>query len=658
MTLPELAVRRPITTLMLLVSVLVLGLIALVRLPLAFMPDTQEPELFVYVPYPGASPQQVERYVITPLEEALGTVRGLKEMRSWCDAQGGRVNLQFDWGFDLKAARVEIREKVDRVRPDLPEDADDIFVSTNWGSREADEPIMEARLSSNRDLSESYELLERKIVRPLERIPGVAQVRLDGVNPKEVRVDLRPADLEAHRVDVREVRRALSMNNFDQSVGEISDDEWRLSVRTTATFTDVAEIRELVIREDGLRVSDVADVVYEEPPLEYGRHLDGKFAVGVTVSKESNANTVAIAEEIEAAVARMNDDPELLGVNFLIWQNQGAEITKTIHDLAFTGGFGAILASIVLFLFLRQVVPTAIAVTSIPFSLIVACGVIWAQGRSLNTLTLMGLIVGIGMLVDNAVVVMENIFRYRERGLPPREAARVGAGEVSLAVIAATVTSVIVFLPLIFNKPSEINLYLKELGITVCITLLASLFISQTLIPLATSRLKRGRPPRRGKVMRWLERRYLRVLKLNLRHRWLAPLTGVAVIGSIWFPYQRVDQNFDLNESEVFVQLRYEFSEDLNLDRKEQVVDLVEGLIEPHRERLAAESVYSFWSDRWCMTRIYLKEGHAHEREIMRVREELRPLLPELPGVKLTVAEPGPFWRHNRAQTNRVSAVR
>ncbi|MEJ2721867.1 MAG: efflux RND transporter permease subunit [bacterium] len=512
MTLPELAIKRHVTTLMIIVSLVVLGLVALFRLPLAFLPDYDEPQIFVRVPYENASPEQIERMIVRPVEDALGSVKGLKQMWSMCDRDGGMVRLQLDWSIDMALARVEVWEKLDRIRRDLPDDIGDITVGSHWDSREADMPIVEGRISSKRDLSESYDLLERKIIRPLERIPGVAQVRLDGVNPREVRINLRVDDIETHSVDIRSVVTTLRNSNLDMSLGKLTEGDTRFAVRTVGAFKTVEEIENLPIRADGLRLKDIADVRYEQPPLEYGRHLDGDFAVGITVSQEAKANTVQVCDEINKRVMAMGDDPELEGINFLVWFSQGKEIKKTLRDLTFTGIFGGILASLVLFGFLRRVGTTLIAVACIPFSIIVTCGLIWVQGKTLNTLSLLGLIVGIGMLVDNAVVVMENIFRHRELGEDHNTASRLGAREVSTAVIAATLTSVIVFLPMIFNKPSEMNIYLKELGITVCITLLASLFISQTLIPMATSWFIRSKPRPRGRLITWLEDRYVRML--------------------------------------------------------------------------------------------------------------------------------------------------
>jgi hydrophobic/amphiphilic exporter-1 (mainly G- bacteria), HAE1 family len=644
MTLPELAIKRPVTTLMVLVSLLTMGAVAVTRLPLAFMPDIQAPELFVQVPYPSASPEQVEHMIVRPLEDAVGSVKGLKSLWSRSGPEGGRLRLGFDWGADLHLARVEVWERIDRIRSELPDDIGDIVVSRSWSGQGEDMPILEVRLASRRDLSASYDLLERKILRPLERVPGVAAVRLDGVNPREVRINLRPEDLHRHNIDVRQVSRRLRTSNFDQSLGRIDSGEQLFLVRTVGTFTTPEQIANLPLRADGLRLRDVADVQYNEPPLDYGRHLDGSFAVGISVTQESKANTVAVCQALKERIAAMNDDPELEGVSFMIWFSQGDEITKALRDLAYTGVFGSILASLVLFLFLRRLASTFFAVLCIPLSLVVALGVVWLSGGTLNTLVLLGLIVGVGMLVDNAVVIMENIFRYREAGVERRLAARRGAGEVAVAVTAATLTSVIVILPLVFNKPSEMNLILRELGLTVCLTLLASLFVSQTLIPLAMTRFIRSRPRPKTSAMLRLEAVYQRVLAFNLRHRWLTPLIGLGILVSTWYPFQQVDKNFGTTNPELFVQLRIRFTEEASFDRKRDLIVQLEQLLEPHREALSARAIYSFWSDRWSMLRVYPHTGQSDEATLGRIRDTLRDLVPEIPGVVLTIEDNTMGW--------------
>ena len=654
MTLPELAIRRHVTTLMILVSLAVLGTVALTRVPLAFLPEMEEPELFVRVDYPSASPEQIAHAIIRPVEDALGAVKGLQRMWSRCDDDGGVVRMEFDWSTNLHLARVEVWEKLDRIRRDLPDDVEEITVSPDWHSQEADDPILEVRLSSKIDLSEHYDMLERRVVKPLQRVPGVAQVRLDGVNPREVRINLRLADLELHNIDVREVSSALRSSNFNQSLGKITEGETRYTLRTLGAFVDVKEIRDLTLRADGLRLRNVADVVFDEPPLDFGRHLDGNFAVGITISAESSANSVTVCDALEKRIAKMNRDPELEGVSALVRFNQGKEIKKTLRELLFTGIFGAALASIVLFAFLRRLSTTFVSVLCIPFSLIVTCGFVWSQGNTLNTLTLLGLIVGIGMLVDNAVVVIENIFRHQELGEDQKTAALLGSREVSTAVIAATLTSVIVFLPIVFNKPSEMNIQFKEIGITVCLTLLASLFISQTLIPLATSWFIKSRPRPRERWMVWLEDRYVALLRFNLQHRWLTPLILVSIVASAVYPFMKVDVNFDSDSHELYAGIRYDFSEEVTLEKKEEIITRIEKLLEPYREEFRAQSVYSYWRDSFAMTRIYLREGEASEENLERIRKRFAEILPEIPGLTMDISEGRRSWRHDRGK--RVAA--
>ncbi len=652
MTLPELAVRRPVTTVVTLLSILVLGGIAVTRLPLAFLPDFEQPNLWVVVEYPNASSKTIERQILRPLEEGLGSIQGVRHLWSRCDEGSARVSLNFDWGTDMKMKRVEVREKLDRLKKDqLPADVDRIDIGGDWDPRDTGEQILEARISSGRDLSKGYELLDRKIIRPLERIPGVAVVTLDGVNPREVRINLRLADLQRHGVDPRDILWSLQANNVDRSLGMLRGPERNQMLRAVGAFKTVEEIEQLVVSERGTRLADVADVTYAEPPLIYGRHLDGQFALGVSVAKEASGNTIEITREVHRRVEEMARDPELEGINFLVWEDQGKEILNTMVELRNAGILGGILAAGVLYFFLRRASSTAVAVFCIPFSLVFACGIIWAQGKSLNTITLLGLIVGIGMLVDNAVVVMENIARHQENGVPRRKAALMGSREVAVAVTAATATAVIVFLPIIFSRPSEMNIYLKELGLTVSYTLLASLFISQTLIPLAMSRWITAKKV--GRENAWLDRtsaRYERVLGFALRHKWIAPVTGLAVVGSAVWPFLKIDKNFDVNNTEMFVMVSYNLSDPLSLERREELVTLVEKALEPHRERLHVRSLYSFWSTDWVMTRLYMDEGHTNEAAMNEVRKELKALIPKVPGARLEVQDNIPFWMRDRGK--------
>jgi len=648
MTLPELAVKKPIATLMLLVSLLVLGIIALSKLELAFMPESEQKSIWVVVAYPNASPKSTEKMILRPLEESLSSINGLEHMMAMGDQRGGRIRMQFGFEVNMDLVRAEIRERIDRTRNELPDDVDRIILSENWNPRETGETIIEARIASGRDLSKSYELLERKIVRPLERIPGVAVVSLDGVNPREVRINLDLAKIKQHQIDPRDIWQTISQNNQNATLGLLRNDQIKMTFRAIGAFSDVEQIKRLKIRGSTLRIADVANITFTEPPLEYGRHLDGNFAIGLNVAKESTANTIDITEAVHKRIAEMQDDPELDGINFLVWQDQGKEIKNTLGDLQQTGMFGAIFASLVLFVFLRRISTTLVAVACIPFSLIVTCGIIWLQGKSLNTISLLGLIVGLGMLVDNAVVVMENIDRYQKKGYEGRVAAILGSKEVSVAVMTATLTSIIVFLPMVFSKTTNLNLILQELGGVIILTLLASLLISQTLIPLASARLlKKSKEENKTPVMDKIQFHYTRILGYTLKHRWMSVVAGLGLLASTYIPVSNMNFNFDMSPTEMFVGLRVDISAAASLSQKEEIITEIENSLKPYKERFNVQSIYSWWSNGMSLVRLYMKPGFQNEEDMNKVRKELRGLLPKIAGVKIQVQENGPFWKRN-----------
>ncbi|MFT5451036.1 MAG: HAE1 family hydrophobic/amphiphilic exporter-1 [Enterobacterales bacterium] len=658
MTLPELAVKRPIATMMLLLSILVLGIIALSRLQLAFMPEVEDKRLYVSTDYANASPKAIERLIVRPLEEALSSLNGLEHMNSTSSSSGGNISLNFAFDVDMALARSEIHQRIDRIRDQLPDDVERVIVSDSRRGNENGETILEARISSGRDLSKNYDLLDRKIVRPLERISGVAVVTLDGVSPREVRVNLNLNKLRQHKIDARDVWRVISNNNQNHSLGILRTDSSRAFLRAVGAFVSVEEIGDLPLLNSNLKVSDVADITFSEPPLTYGRHLDGQFAIGLNIAKESSANTIEINEAIREKMASMKNDPELDGINFLVWQDQGKEIKNTLNDLQQTALFGGILASIILFIFLRSVTSTMVAVSCIPFSLIVACGVIWIQGKTLNTISLLGLIVGLGMLVDNAVVVMENIDRYVRKGYSGSVAALLGSKEVAVAVTTATLTSVIVFLPMIFTKPTEMNVMLQELGITIMITLLASLLISQTLIPLAASKLlTKPKKARKTAVMDRLQKHYVESLKFTLRHRWIALVAGLAVLVATLYPLQRMNFNFDPSPAEMFVGMGVNFSEAVSLEQKEAQITEIEQALEPYLEEFNVGSLYSWWSDGYSIVRLYMKTGFQNEQEMNKIRRKLPDILPQIPGVKISVQDSGSFWRRNSGKRIGVQLI-
>ena len=528
MNLPTLAVRRPITTAMILVSVLLVGAIAFNRLPLAFLPEVDAPFMLVEIPYPNSHPGQIEKEITKPVEEILSTLSGVKKLNSTTTADGATFFMEFTWGQEIDILRMKVSEKMDQVEPTLPPDIGPILI---YSFNTNDIPVVQGRIAAEGvDLSQNYELLEARIINPLRRVNGVARVDLNGVKPRELFVDLILDKIKEHSVDVGGLAQLLQSVSSNLVLGRAESGGLRYTVRSLGAFESIESLANLVIDERGLRLGEVAEITYEEPPLDYGRHLDGKYAVALDVYKESTANTVEVVREVTRVVEEeINNDPLLKGIQLWVWQDQGDEITSGIDGLKKAGLTGALLATLSLYFFLRRTDSTVIVAMSIPFSIIATCGVMYFMGSTLNILSMMGLMLAVGMLVDNAIVVLESVDRkMREQG-DRQKAAIEGASQVLMAVTASTITTLIVFLPLVLGAGTELTTWLKEVGLTISIALACSLFSSLTLIPLISAHLLKVKTNGRNRPVEWLEKSYVRLLGWTLKHR--VKTFGLLVVG-------------------------------------------------------------------------------------------------------------------------------
>jgi HAE1 family hydrophobic/amphiphilic exporter-1 len=591
----EFAMRRPVTTVVTFVALALVGLIASRLLPLEKFPDIEFPGIFIQVPYEGSTPEEVERLITRPIEEALATLSGVERMFSSSSEEQAQIFLQFGWDQSMGAKGIEARAKVDSIRHLLPEDVRRIFVFT--GSL-GDQPVLQLRISSERDLSDSYDLLDRLLKRRIERIEGVSRVELHGVDPREIRILLRPALLQAHGIDIAELRDLLMQSNFAVSAGKITAGEQRLSVRPQGEFGSVDEIRDLQINQGGLRLRDIADVSLRTPERNYGRHLDRDYAIGVAISKTTGSNLVDVTDRVIAEVEKIGQLPQMQGINIFSLDNQGDSVKESLSDLLNAGLIGGLLAIVVLYLFLRRVTTTLIVTASVPFSILITLGALYFAGLTLNILSMMGLMLAVGMLVDNAVVVTESIFRHRsEDKAHPMRATIKGVHEVGLAVIAGTATTIIVFAPIIFGTKTDIMVFLTHVATTIIVALLASLLIAQTLVPMLAARVAVPPQPRAGTLISRLTRRYERGLGWMLRHPWWSGLGIVltCVVGVLPLMLDLV--KFDAFPQDVGrrLYLPYHIEGQHSLERMEATVDQVEEYLFSRQEEFNIRSIYSFF---------------------------------------------------------------
>ncbi len=640
MNLTQTAIRRPVTTLMVFLSLIMIGAISSRLIPLELFPSLDFPFLVINVPYPGSTPEEVERQITRPAEEVIATVSGIKRMRSDSREDMSQIVLEFDWGEDTNIKAIEVREKLDGIRDQFPADVERIFVGQFSTS---DAPILQLRISSERDLSGAYELLDRKLKRPVERVEGVSKVVLYGVNPREIRIELSADRIAAHRVDLGRMVQALQRANFSVTAGRITDGNRRYVVRPSGELTKIEQVENLIVA-DGVRLHDIARIVYDDPELDYGRHLDGSYAIGMDISKEGGANTVEVARRIFAELTRLEADPEMQGINIYPINNSAEGITSSLRDLLMAGLLGGFFAMIVLFFFLRRVSTTLIVTLAVPISIIVTIGALYFLGLSLNMLSMMGLMLAVGMLVDNAVVVTESIHRHQH--LNPndlRAATRAGVKEVAMAVTAGTLTTAIVFLPMIVSQADQVTIFLKHVAMSICVALGVSLLISLTIVPLFTARLKPPKPSSATFVDRVIDR-YGRLLDWLLHHRKTSAALVFFTLFSVAVPGALVEQDFFPDErGERELRLHYHIHDAYTLERVEQTVDKIEGFFFANKERFEIKSVYTYYTPNSATSTILLTDEGKTDVEDL---EEM--ILEEIP--KIAIGEPAFTWRRPGGQ--------
>ena len=623
------ALRRPVTTIMLFVALVVVGLISARLLPLEQFPDVSWPGMGISIPYPGSTPEEIEQLITKPVEEALSTLGSIKRIQSTSSDNQAEFFIQFDMDADIDATAFEVRTKVDSIRGQLPAGADRILMFSGGAS---DEPILTVRISAAQDLSDSYDLLERVLKKPVQRIDGVARVELAGTEPKEIRVLVDAARVAAHHVDLAQLLAQLQKSNFAVSAGEITERGQRFNVRPIGEFHTLDDVRDLVI-QGNLRLSDVADVAYLAPERTIGRHLDRRPSVGFDVFKTSKANTVDVVREALKVIDAARELPQMQGVSVFVIANQADAIQTSLKDLRNAGLLGALFGFIVLMIFLRDVPTTLIVSLAVPVSLIITLGALYFLGMSINVMTMMGMLLAVGILVDNAVVVTESIFRHRQLDPEhPLEATLTGVREVGVAVLAGTAATVIVFVPIIFGERSMVTVFLSHVAVPIVVAMITSLFVAQTIVPMLASRFPPPPPIAGNRWLTGLQRGYERGLRWVLRHpRWTGAI-AVAALFSGAIPVAaglvKVDP-FPQGTSRQIV-LDYHMDGTYPLDRVEAAVNVVEDYLYANREKFEIENVYSRFDTQSANSVLILT---PKEKQKMRARDIMDVVQKDMPEI-------------------------
>jgi len=654
MSISRLAIRRPVTTLMMVLMVLLLGAVSLSGISIDLLPEMSFPVVVVITRYEGAGPLEVENLITRPVEEAVGSVGNLKRVSSETQEGLSTVIAEFEWGTSMDAAAMDIREKVDMIRRYLPDGATDPMIIKADPSAM---PIMQISVSGTDDLTELTRLVEDVIKKRLERIEGVAMANVLGGVRQRIEVTLNPVVMEGYALTPSAVLQALRMENLNMPGGVVEEAGRRIVVRTIGEFSSLEDISRVRVNSPlgmSVALSEIAHVELVESSRSQIARLNGRPSVGVYIQKQSGANTVQIAGRVRKVLQDLSKELPP-GVTIEVAEDQSQFIGRSIRTVANNAVTGGVLAVLILLGFLQNVRTTIVIGLAIPISIISTFILMYFSGLTLNLMSLGGLALGVGMLVDNAIVVLENISRHREAGLLPAEAAATGAEEVGMAVTASTLTTIVVFLPILFITGLASQLF-RQLAVTVSFSLLASLIVSLTFVPMLYSQVlgsKGGQPGVISGFYSWFGRNldrliatYRRWLGLSLKRRaWVVSGALISVAAAVVIldvlPSEFIPK---LDRGEIRVDVL--MPQGTVLSETDQIVQVVENTALSIKE---VEAVFARTGSRGSIfggssgtdvgsVSIRLKRAGRSTAE---VAEELRKAFGRIPGAEIRVTAQG-----------------
>ena len=586
------AVKKQVSVLMMVAFILLMGLVALFRLSIDLLPKMNVPVAVVNTRFPGAGPLEIEALVTRPLEEAVSMVHNMKRVTSVSAEGYSMIIIEFNDGTNMDFASLEMREKIDLVKNYLPEDAlAPMVLKIDPNAL----PIMLIGVSGNEDLSTLKELAEFKIKPRLERLVGVASVSITGGYDDVIEIIVDPIRLSSYGLTLQQLAGLLRAENINLPIGEITDGSINKLIRTVGEFSDIEEIKNLPITTPMATIvalQDIAEVNLVNSERLQIVKMNGEDGIRLTLQKQSVANTVQVANRVNNELININQEFDGIKIQSII--DQSVYIKKSIGNVAKTAIYGGILAILVLYIFLRSFKTTAVIALAIPISVICTFALMYFSGITLNILSLGGFALGVGMLVDNGIVVIENIYRFREEGSTAEEASILGTQQVAMAVTASTLTTIAVFLPIVFVEGMTAQIF-RELALTVTYSLLASLLISLTLVPMLASRMMKEERSthinKKKSVFHFFDglfdgtiNLYKGLLQWSLSHRktivfislliFLSSAYMLTLVGAEYFP------EFDEGTFKIDIRLPH----GATLEETEKVTYEAEGIAKQHAE--------------------------------------------------------------------------
>lgn len=666
MNLPNFSVSRPVTILMLFIGLILIGLISFQNLGLDLLPDLSFPMSAIIVSYSGVAPQEIENMITIPLEEAVATIRGVKNINSYSREGSSVVLMEFNWGTDMDVSALNIREKIDQVKGFLPDDASDPIVIKFDPSLM---PILVLGMDSEeRDLEKLQEYAEDIIKPRLERLEEVASVSINGGLDREILVSIDNEKLRSSQLSFSQVTAALAGENVNLPAGTLKEGTINFLIRTLGRFESIQDIKEILIyniRGNKIYLGDIAkveDTFKERNSITY---VNGKPGIMMSLQKESGKNTVTVAKrifkELETIQKLLPDDISITPVF-----DSSDFIKKTISQVGWVALYGAVLAVFVLLFFLGNLSSTLIISFAIPISLIFTFTLLYFSNLTLNMMTLGGLALGIGMMVDNSIVVLENIFRYRELGTDIKKSACLGASEVGTAISASTFTTIAVFLPIVYVQGIASELF-KPMGYTITFSLLTSLLVALTLVPMLSSKILRFKVKdnsqsvskenlvknslkQGGKIFNFVREEYVRLITWSLRHRGIVFILAVIifVVSIMLVPF--VGTEFIPSSDQGQFNINITLPTGTNLETTREVVREVEKIVSEIPEiksmlTIAGEGSggmgFSTEGGNSGTIMINLVDQNKRERNMAQIINELRQKIGTYPDAQIKFSEQG-----------------
>jgi len=660
MNVSRFAVRHPVLTVMVTLIVILLGVKSLVNLPIDFLPDVTLPVLSIRTEYENASPEEIENLVTRLIEEAMRAVPDAEEVSSSSTEGASNVRVAFNWDTDLDAAANDVRDRLDRVIPRLPEDA----TRPRLFKRDlAGFPVLILGASSGLDPLEMRKIIDDKVKYRIERVRGVAALNVWGGYEREVHVDLHADKIKALEIPLDLILARIRAENVEVPAGSVDRGNLEEMVRTLGSYRSLEELRNTVVAvREGVPVTvgEIADVKDSWQRVTRRISVNGKPGVYLGCFKQSGTNTVAVARGMKREIKRINRD--IPQINLIVVRDSSDYVERSISNVSRAAIYGGILAVFVLLFFLRDIRSTLIIAVAIPISVVASFGLMYFGGLTLNIMTLGGLALGVGMLVDNSIVVLENIRRLRESGVAPFEAAVKGTEEVAAAVTASTLTTLAVFLPLIFLSDAA-GVMFKQFSFVVSFALACSLAVALTVVPMLAARAggaadTAGSAPRgglfalSGGLFAGIEALYKRALHLALADRLVTVFAAVAVLAGAVALGRSVGVEFMPATDESEVRVEGEMAVGTRLEMTDETFKRIEDIAReavPEARDMVARTGGSHWSGIASHTgrlTIALVPQSERSRSSEEIAADLRKRLTGIPGLTVRVRAGEGLLRH------------